>query len=390
MKIAYLQTTATSNSGTSGVVHVSQVAAHLLHRGHQLYTNLSFDSPRLTYFSLTDFFNRAHEFDLFYVRIQGVPFNDQLTLLRHTNYEVPCIWEINAPLEEMRLRGVSDTRLLKLNQLRKSLARLVDGAICVSEEMARYAKQDLEIKNCVVIPNGSDPELFNPVKKSPSLFNPDQFIVLWAGSPKYSWQGLEIVQKVAARIQSAAPDILFAVTAEGKSHGNMLYLGRIPYNVMPRYMASVDVGLCIYEPIDFYKEFFFSPLKLYDYMACGLPVIGTGVGQIKDVIEQAGNGLLTDNSIKEIVEKILFLKRNRQVAIDMGRKGRQAVEEIYNWARIAEKSEKFMEETQAVYRKPRTPLYPFNRGQWLLWKLRYRFVFNFVKPMVKRLGIGGS
>ena len=136
MNIAYLQTMATSNSGTGGIVHVSQMAAHLLQRGHQLYTNLSFEKPQLTYFSLTDFFNRGHELDLFYVRIQGVPFNDQLTVLRQTNDKMPCIWEINAPLEEMRLRGVSENRLVKFNQQRKSLARLVDGAICVSEEMA--------------------------------------------------------------------------------------------------------------------------------------------------------------------------------------------------------------------------------------------------------------
>ena len=381
---------ATSISGASGVVHVSQVAAHLRKRGHQLYTNLSFESPGLTYFSLADFIRRAHELDLFYVRIQGVPFNDQLTVLRHTNYKAPCIWEVNAPLEEMRLRGISDNRLVKFNQQRKSLARLVDGAICVSEEMARYAKQDLKIENCLVIPNGSDPELFSMVKKSPSPFKSNQFIVLWAGSPKYSWQGLDIVQKVARRIQSTEPDILFAVTADGKSHGNMLYLGRIPYDEMPGYMAAADVGLCIYEPIDFYKEFFFSPLKLYDYMACGLPVIGTGVGQIKDVFEQVGNGLLTDNSIKDLIEKILFLKRNRQQAGDMGRKGRQAVEEVYNWARIAEKSERFMEQTRAVYRPPRITALHLSRGQWLLWKMRYRFIFNFVKPMINRFGTGGA
>jgi len=155
-------------------------------------------------------------------------------------------------------------------------------------------------------------------------------------------------------------------------------------------MAAADVGLCIYESIDFYKEFFFSPLKLYDYMASGLPVIGTGVGQIKAVIEQHDNGMLTDNSSKDIVEKILFLKRNRQEAIDMGRKGRQAVAEVYNWARIAEQSERFMEKTHAAYRRPPNTLPPLSSDQWLLWKIRYRFIFNFVKPMINRLGIGSA
>jgi len=388
MKIAYLQTMATSNSGTSGVVHVSQLAANLLKRGHRLYTNLPTEGPRLTYFSLSDFLNRAKELDLYYVRIHGVPFNDELTLLREANYEVPCIWEINAPLEEMRLQGVADSRLQKLNQHRKSLARLVDGAICVSEEMARYAKQEMGIENCVVIPNGSDPEQFHPAKRSPSLFEPDRFVVLWAGSPKYTWQGLRIVQELAARLKAVEPDILFAVTAEGKSQGNMLYLGKVPYDVMPQYMASVDVGLCLYETIDFYDEFFFSPLKLYDYMASGLPVIGTGVGQIKSVLDQTGSGLLTDNSIEDIIEKIISLKQNRQEAAGMGRKGRQAVEEVYNWSRVAELSEKFMTETCAAYQRPQRAVKPLSGGQWLLWKTRYRFIFNFLKPMRKRFGSG--
>lgn len=100
---------------------------------------------------------------------------------------------------------------------------------------------------------------------------------------------------------------------------------------MPRYIASADVGLCIYEDIDFYTQFYFSPLKLYDYMACGIPVIGTNVGQIRSVIEEQNNGLLTDNTIDDIINKIIFLKNNPALANEMGLRGRKAVLDKYNW-----------------------------------------------------------
>jgi glycosyltransferase involved in cell wall biosynthesis len=223
---------------------------------------------------------------------------------------------------------------------RREMARMVDAAICVSEEMEEYARVSLGIKNTLVIPNGSDTELFTPEKRDAALYKTTKYKVLWSGSPKYQWQGLRTVQELSGKLkEKRIDDIMLVVTADGVSSDNLLYLGHVPYSQMPRYMASADAGLCIYEPIGFFKHFYFSPLKLYDYMSSGIPVIGTNEGQIRLVIQEHRNGLLTDNTLEDLIEKTLYLKGNPAAVSEMGLRGRKAVLEKHNWENIAAQTE---------------------------------------------------
>ena len=386
MKIAYIQSMATSKTGSGGHVHVSQVAHKLLESGHQLYTNLLSEEDK-RFIKLTsnkDFFVRGHEIDIFYTRIHGSSSNDELTLYRESNHHAPCVWELNAPLEELRVRGISEEKLKDHHQRRIDLAKLVDAAICVSKEMEIYAQQELGITKTIVIPNGSDPELFCPTKKQPGLYAPHKFIVLWSGSPQYAWQGLEIIKKTAETMANIDPDVKFVVTAEGKSTNNLQYLGRVPYDQMPAYMASANAGLCVYEDITFFHRFFFSPLKLFDYMSSGIPIIGTNVGQIKEVINETQCGLLTDNSAQDMIEKILSLKNDVTLAEKMGYQGRQAVKTKYNWGNVVKQSVVFFEEIIETFEKPeRTKLKSSTLNKfkskiehalrYLLWPLLKKF-----------------
>ena len=92
---------------------------------------------------------------------------------------------------------------------------------------------------------------------------------------------------------------------------NVIILDQKKYSDMPPYIASADAGLCLYHNYRWNSKFYFSPLKLFDYMACGLPVIATKLGQISEVIKNKMNGILVnDNDIDEIIENILFLKNS--------------------------------------------------------------------------------
>ncbi|MGQ9570235.1 MAG: glycosyltransferase [bacterium] len=344
MKIAFLTNIPTNIAGSGGgYVHASQVAKRLINRGHILYTNLQNESDQFIKFASRDFFRKGKEIDAFYIRIDGWSGRDELTLLRQSNPFAPCIWEINAPLEEMRTSGISEKSLLKFNNRRKKLARMVDVAICVSDEMEEYAREYLGIRSTFVIPNGSDPDLFNPAKRDNNIYDKTKYKVLYSGSFKYKWQDLKTIQSLAKKLKEEKyNDVLIIVTAEGESSDNLLYLGYVQYGEIPRFIASADVGLCLYENYDFYKKFYYSPTKFYDYMASGLPVIGTNAGQIKLVIDENQNGLLTDNSIEDLIEKIMLLKNNPDIASEMGLRGRKAVIKKYNWDNVVLQTESIL------------------------------------------------
>jgi glycosyltransferase involved in cell wall biosynthesis len=264
-----------------------------------------------------------------------------------------CIWEVNAPVEEMRTNGATEKQIRMYNKRRRNLARLVDAAICISDEMEEYARSSLGIKKTYVIPNGSDFHMFSPDKRDACLFDKEKYKLIWIGSPEYRWQGINIVRNIADRLRRIDNDILVLATANGESTDNLHYLGRIPYEQMPRYIAASDAGLCIYdlkelEKFNFYKNFFYSPLKLFDYMACGLPVIGNNVGQIKLVIENNYNGVLTDSNVDNIIEKIIYLKRNKDLGRIMGERGRKAVISNYNWGKIVSNTEKIIADVNDI------------------------------------------
>lgn len=356
MRIAYLTNIITNSRDSGGSIHSSQIATRLLNRGHKLYTNLFGETDDFIKLNNEEFFARGKEIEAFYVRIDSDPGKDRLTLLRRANYKAPCIWEINSPIEELRTKGISDNQLDEYNNKRKKLAKMVDVAVCVSQEMEEYARSFLQIPDTHVIPNGSDYCMFSPDNRDEKLYDKSKFKVILACSAEYAWQGINIIKKVADKLHCIDKDILLLVTAEGNSTDNLWYLGRIPYHQMPKYLASADVGLCIYELciyeyIGFSTKFYGSPLKMFDYMASGIPVIGSDVGQIRSVIRENQNGLLTDNSIDDIIEKIIFLKNNRNLASRMGAKGREAVINKYNWDSVVSAIERILGDVNSAKRR---------------------------------------
>jgi glycosyltransferase involved in cell wall biosynthesis/coenzyme F420-reducing hydrogenase beta subunit/polysaccharide pyruvyl transferase WcaK-like protein/lipopolysaccharide biosynthesis regulator YciM len=341
LNIAFLTNMLSNPSCGGGNVHVHQLAKHLLERGHRLYTNLTRESDDFIKWTDADFQSKGAAIDIFYIRIHGHPGNDELTSYRHCNPQAPCIWEINAPLEELITQGASPQQVVHLNSRRQELSKSVDAAVCVSAEMSTYAQQELGIRQTFTIPNGSDPEHFSPVTCNKNMFG-GRFTVLWSGSPSFPWQGSGIVVEVAKKMRNIDSEIIFALTADGNSEGNLLYLGKIPYDRMPAYMASAEIGLCIYGNLDFYPEFYFSPLKMYDYMACGIPVIGSNLGQIGMTIRNNDCGVLTDGTVNDIISKILQLKNDSALARRIGTNGRNAVIQQHSWSNVAIRTEQAM------------------------------------------------
>lgn len=333
-----------------GTVHAYQVARQLTKRGHSLHAMYyEHQAPNLKVYRQREIFNFIRNVDVLYIRVHGLFGFENLTLLKIFKFfSLPVIWEVNAPIEELLGRGKTKKEVERLNFQRKLLAKFVTASICVSKEMREYAIKDLKIKNSFLVPNGSDKELFSPSKRDERIYEnrKDCFKVVWSGSSNYPWQGIDIIFKVAEKIFSIDRKIIFILITKEK---NLRQYKPIPENIilvdekgyfdLPPYIASADSGLCLYHAVGGDGKFHFSPLKLFDYMSCGLPVIATNFGQIGEVIENERNGILVNNDLDEIIESILFLKKNPQKADCLGSEARKDVVNYYNWERVGEETE---------------------------------------------------
>lgn len=99
------------------------------------------------------------------------------------------------------------------------------------------------------------------------------------------------------------------------------------------YAASATIGVAPGPPSCLNNRYSL-PNKLFESMAAGLPVIGSSaLPEVRAVIEHSGAGLTVDTTQPgEIAAALRFLLEHPENAAKMGRAGRQAIEERYNWS----------------------------------------------------------
>jgi len=99
-------------------------------------------------------------------------------------------------------------------------------------------------------------------------------------------------------------------------------------------------GIVTLHPTESYKVAL--PVKMFEYMASGIPVVASDFPLWKNIIHESESGICVDpfdtNAIKNAISELL---ENTEKSKEMGRKGRNAVENKYNWDNEAEKLLKF-------------------------------------------------
>ena len=211
-------------------------------------------------------------------------------------FGVPHILEVNAPLaiERARFHGL---RLPGLG--RRWEAKIVTGAsLCVpvSSPLATHLlDQGVDSSAIHVEANGVDTKLFSPVGSVDPVWNlPSEGPrVVFAGGFR-PWHGLEHLLQTLDAIYQRAPEMsaVFvgdgpetpafqaAVNAEGWGP-RAVFLGQVPPTRIPAVLRGADMTI-IPTPPDGFD--YFCPLKLIEAMACGLPVLAHGRGDVPSLL----------------------------------------------------------------------------------------------------------
>jgi glycosyltransferase involved in cell wall biosynthesis len=90
------------------------------------------------------------------------------------------------------------------------------------------------------------------------------------------------------------------------------------------------------------------PLSVLEAMACGVPVVGSDVPGINDVIVNGENGLLVPaRDPKALAKAVLTLLNNAELRVRLGQNARRLIVEKYSWDRVIYNIEKVYSEAIA-------------------------------------------
>jgi glycosyltransferase involved in cell wall biosynthesis len=256
--------------------------------------------------------------------------------------------EVNAPLieEQAEHRGLSDR-----SSATWVAARVFGAAtalLAVSEEVAAYLHSFPEARGRVhVVPNGVNPARF-PAGSTPII--PRQygtFTVGFVGTLK-PWHGLPTLVKAFEILHMRDAGTRLLVVGDGPHRENLEreldsrgllsavhFSGAVDHAQVPGFLASMDVAVA---PYSGEQSFYFSPLKVYEYMAAGLLVVASKIGQLDGLIVDGFNGLLypPDDS-SALADSLYTLRHDPKLRARLGSTARQTVLRNHTWDAVAAK-----------------------------------------------------
>ena len=243
------------------------------------------------------------------------------------------VLEVNAPLiEEQRTHRV----LVDEEAAGNALARQVAAAtatIAVSDPVRDWVRERTGSESVHTVPNGVS--ITRIVPRPEEIGDP---VVTFVGTLK-PWHGVADLLAAAAlakrpwklRIIGDGPERA-ALEEQAAGLGiEVDFRGAVAPADMPGQLAGSAIGVAPYPDLGGEQQQYFSPLKVYEYLAAGLPVVASAVGQLPQILGELGT-LVPPSGPAALAAAIDDLAADPVLRGELGWRGRVQAEEKHSWA----------------------------------------------------------
>jgi glycosyltransferase involved in cell wall biosynthesis len=284
------------------------------------------------------------------------------TVLAGRVSRVPVLLEVNAPLALERSQQQDETLWFKrvASAMESWICRRAARTIVVSTPLKEYLESiGVPRDQCVVMPNGVDPERFVPRAKDFALaaqlgIGPDSVVVGFTGVLR-AWHGLDLLLEAFALLRRDNLDVFLLIVGDGPARpaietrigeiglsDRVKVTGRLPHDQVPTYVSLFDVA------VSPKATFYASPMKVIEYMALGKPVVVPNTGNFLDMVDDRVNGVtFADGNEQALAACLASLYREPAQRTKLGAAARAKVETRLNWRWNALKACELLEATRA-------------------------------------------
>jgi glycosyltransferase involved in cell wall biosynthesis len=218
-----------------------------------------------------------------------------------------------------------------------------------------------------VVPNGVDTELFRPGPRAPAIrerWGLDGGPVLGFVGGYQPWHGVQVLPALLERLLPRYPGLHLVVVGDGRDRAQLdreigtrglaahaRLTGPVPHEEVPALIREFDVAVAPYQGSA--HDFYFSPLKLFEYMGCAAAIAAPRLGQIEEVVRDGETGLLYSPSEPDALAATCDrLLSDRDLGRRLGLAAAADVRRNYTWdhnaARVTRIAEALLSERTAA------------------------------------------
>ncbi len=265
------------------------------------------------------------------------------------NLTCPVVYFVNGlPLEEIQglwrcppLRGLLSYGLCLAS--RKATALV---SVCPELLIGLGKLEPIGTKRCVVIRNGVDSDHFFPqpqeqIKAELGLTAQGPYIAFVGGF--FPWHGLDTLVEAIAVVVESFPTVQCLMVGDGQTKraleeqvqrlqlsAHVQFIGRVDFDMVPKWIAASDVCVVLHRQTRSYPG---DSMKLWEYLACGRPVVATAGPGYGDTVEELRCGLSAKaDDPADLARQLLCLLVDQDLRRGMGERGRMAVVRSHTWA----------------------------------------------------------
>ncbi len=266
--------------------------------------------------------------------------------------QIPFIFEVRDlwPESLVAVGAGDETSLLHrtLGAIARFLYDCSDLIVVVTPAFKEHLIQNWRIapEKIAVVENGVETDLFAPAEPNANaalrqkLGVQDKFLVCYIGTIGNA-HGLETLLAAAAQLQRENSNAHFLLVGEGaekerikvlaqsRALTNITFLDQQPREKIPAYISASDACLVLLKKTDVFKTVI--PTKMLEFMSCARPVILGVDGQARQIVEEAGAGLVIEpENAAALVQAVNRLNADRPLGLSLGNNGRDYILENFS------------------------------------------------------------